>query len=347
MSKPRVFVSSTYFDLKHVRSSLESFISALGFDVVLSEKGKIAYSPDLPLDESCYKEAQSSDILVLIVGGRYGAEASPRSTSAPKAFFERYNSITQKEYIAARDKGIPIYILVERNVYSEYETYLRNKNNKDVIYAHVDSVNIFELIEDIVSQPRNNPIHQFDKQSDIENWLRDQWAGLFRELLQRMQGQEQMATLQAQVAQLSEINTTLKRYLETVVESVAPKESKALIETEARRLDDARVERALSENALGRHLLREEHLSVGRLRECLSQAKSVSGFLALLSESPNVSIPAFSNDEGTQRGLLRDINAMLSVLDLPLFPEKEHAIKPAAEMSATKRSRSQNIQSAE
>jgi Domain of unknown function (DUF4062) len=78
MSKPRVFVSSTYFDLKHVRSSLETFITTLGFDVVLSEKGRIAYSPDMPLDESCYREAQAADILVLIIGGRYGSEASPR-----------------------------------------------------------------------------------------------------------------------------------------------------------------------------------------------------------------------------------------------------------------------------
>lgn len=49
MTCPRVFVSSTYYDLKHVRSLMDRFVESLGFDVVLSEKGGIAYSPDAPL----------------------------------------------------------------------------------------------------------------------------------------------------------------------------------------------------------------------------------------------------------------------------------------------------------
>ena len=47
MAKPRVFVSSTYYDLKHLRSSLENFVESLGFEPVLSEKGDIAYAPDV------------------------------------------------------------------------------------------------------------------------------------------------------------------------------------------------------------------------------------------------------------------------------------------------------------
>ncbi len=316
MSKPRVFVSSTYFDLKHVRSSLESFITTLGFDIVLSEKGKIAYSPDLPLDESCYKEAQASDILVLIIGGRYGSEATPQTAGA-KDFFNRYNSITKKEYLAARDKGVPIYILIERSVYTEYETYLRNKENTGIVYAHVDSINVFELIEDIVSQPRNNPIFQFDEQSEIETWLREQWAGLFRELLQRMQSQEQIASLQSQIAQLSDVTTTLKRYLETIVSSVAPVESKALIETEEKRLDKARIDRELSEIPLGHHFLRS-NISIARLHECLTQATSISDFLKLIELTPGAiyEIANFSDDSGTQEALKQEVNAMRSILGL-------------------------------
>jgi hypothetical protein len=76
VARPRVFVSSTYYDLKHIRSSLDNFIESLGYDSVLSEKGDIAYSPDIPLDESCYREASGADIFVLIIGGRYGSSAS-------------------------------------------------------------------------------------------------------------------------------------------------------------------------------------------------------------------------------------------------------------------------------
>jgi hypothetical protein len=50
MAKPRVFISSTYYDLKHLRSSIENFIDQLGYEAVLSEKDNIAFVPDLPLD---------------------------------------------------------------------------------------------------------------------------------------------------------------------------------------------------------------------------------------------------------------------------------------------------------
>src|SRR5438270_9251216 len=33
MARPRVFVSSTYYDLRHIRGSLEVFIGSLGYDI--------------------------------------------------------------------------------------------------------------------------------------------------------------------------------------------------------------------------------------------------------------------------------------------------------------------------
>src|SRR5258708_25830766 len=182
MARPRIFVSSTYYDLKHIRSSLENFIEALGYDSVLSEKGDIAYSPEIPLDESCYRVVRNTDVFVLIIGGRYGAERSEsRNQPLPKTFFDRYDSITKEEYKSAVEKDVPIYVLIEKSVYSDFETYLKNKPNTTIEYAHVDSVNIFHLIEDIRAEPRNNPIYQFDKYAEIEFWLKEQWAGMFRD----------------------------------------------------------------------------------------------------------------------------------------------------------------------
>lgn len=119
MARPRVFVSSTYYDLKHLRSSIENFVESLGFDAILSEKGKIAYTPDIPLDDSCYREVATVEIFVLIVGGRYGSEMSSGKSPIPKAFYDRYNSITRGEYRAAIERDVPIYVLIERSVYAE------------------------------------------------------------------------------------------------------------------------------------------------------------------------------------------------------------------------------------
>ncbi len=250
MAHPRVFVSSTYYDLKHLRSSLENFIESLGYEPLLSEKGDIAYAPDRPLDESCYREVRNADMFVLIIGGRYGSEKSDGNTDIPKKFFDRYDSITKLEYKSAVAQDIPIFILIEKTVYSDFETYLKNKDNKSIVYAHADSVNIFHLIEDILSQPRNNPFQQFDRYSDIEAWLREQWAGLFRELISRLSSQKQIASLASQVGELAEINKTLKTYLEEVVSKVAPDESTTLINSESKRLHEAQQIARIKTNEL-------------------------------------------------------------------------------------------------
>jgi hypothetical protein len=221
MAKPKIFISSTFYDLKHVRSSLEDFINELGYEPILSEKGNISYDPKIPLDISCYKEAQIADIFVLIIGGRYGSEISEDRSNVSKEFYDKYESVTRKEFNSANDKDIPTYILIEKSVYSEYQTFKRNKDNKNIEYAHVDSVNIFHFIEEILSKPKNNAMFQFEKHSEIKEWLREQWAGLFRELLSQRSEKEQYNSLNEKIEELSSINGSLKTYMETIMKSSA------------------------------------------------------------------------------------------------------------------------------
>ena len=332
MARPRIFISSTYYDLKHLRSSLENFVESLGFDAILSEKGDIAYTPDTPLDESCYREVGNADIYVLIIGGRYGSEKSETRTNIPKSFYDRYDSITRGEYKSAASKDIPIYVLIERTVYSDFETYLKNKNTKGVAYAHVDSVNIFSLIEDILVQPRNNPIQQFDRYSDIEAWLREQWAGLFRELLNRLSGQRQISSLASQVAGLAEINKTLKAYLEEVVSKIAPDESARIIKAESKRLEDARRLAIFEGNRLVNYLRHVFGIPVAEITSAVLKAQSAKEFEAMLTHA------AKSGQEEELRGFCRlngaaiqqDLDELHKALQQTGTPSATRVVRPRA-----------------
>ena len=251
------------------------FIDSFGYDSVLSEKGDIAYTHDKPLDDSCYREAENSDIFVLIIGGRYGSEASSSTTISKGHFYERYESITKKEFESAIAKDIPVYILIEKGVHSEYKTFLKNKDKQDINYAHVDSVNIFQFIDQVLNLPRNNPVQPFEKFDEAESWLRDQWAGLFREMLRRQSQQQQMTGLAVQVAELKETNETLRRYLEAVMTGATPKESTKLIESEEKRLEEVRMIERFRLNKWVDYILRSRSSPLA-IEEILAATRSAS-----------------------------------------------------------------------
>lgn len=294
MAKPRVFVSSTFYDLKHVRSSLDSFITSLGYDSVLSEKGSIAYSPSMALDESCYRDAQSCDIFVLIIGGRYGSEATGENVTDKDDFFERYTSITKKEYEAASNKEVPIYILIDKSVYGEFETYKCNKGKKNIDYAHVDSENIFVLIEEILGKPRNNPVYQFEKASEIEAWLKDQWAGLFKDMINSQTELLRITSLSDQVAELENLNKTLKRYMEEIVEKVVSDGADAskIIREEDDRLEEERQLNELEKFSIIKHLLQGTNLLTLQVRNIFSEAKSLNDFARMLEKETGKEVVA-------------------------------------------------------
>ncbi|EHY0954907.1 DUF4062 domain-containing protein [Vibrio cholerae] len=227
MAKPRIFVSSTYYDLKHIRNSLEAFIDSFGYESVLYEDGDIPFHHDSPLDISCYSEIKNCHILVLIIGGRYGSPASEPSDENERIEF--YNSVTKKEYETARAQDIPIYVFIDKNVHSEYHTFKKNRNVNGIEYAHVDNVNIFKLIDEIYSQKRNNLIKEFEKFDDIACWLKDQWAGLFADFLSNRNRERDLDDLSTQVTSLKELSSILKSYSETIMEKVDPENFQKII----------------------------------------------------------------------------------------------------------------------
>jgi hypothetical protein len=176
MAKPRVFISSTFYDLRQVRSDLERFIREIGYEPVQHERGQVPYGAQEKLEKYCYKEIDQVDIVVNIVGGRFGSGS-----------FEEAYSISQMELITALRLNKQSYIFVEGAVMSEYRMYLQNKDVKGITYVAADDVRIFGFIEEMQALPRNNQIIEFRQAEDIALHLREQWAGLFQRFLQEQE----------------------------------------------------------------------------------------------------------------------------------------------------------------
>lgn len=175
MAKPRVFISSTFYDLRQIRVELDKFIESLGYEPIRNEEGDIPYGKDEALQEYCYKEILNVDILVSIIGSRYGSVGNVREK-------EQEYSVSQLELKTALKEGKHVFIFIDKNVYTEYETYLLNKGN-DVKYKYVDNPNIYKFIEEIRSLPNNNNIKSFETADDITRYLREQLAGLFKQYI--------------------------------------------------------------------------------------------------------------------------------------------------------------------
>lgn len=181
MARPRVFISSTHFDLRVVRADLERFVKEVGYEPVLFERGHVPYGKDEALEEYCYREISSCDILIAVIGGRFGTQSK-----------DQQHSITQKELKTAIELGKQIYVFVERSVHAEYRTYLNNKDVAGFKPSSVNDVRVFQFLEEIYSLPAGNPIEPFEISEDIVRYLREQWAGLFQRLLQEAARQKEI-----------------------------------------------------------------------------------------------------------------------------------------------------------
>jgi len=205
MAIPRVFISSTFYDLKQVREDMERFIRELGYEPVRHEAGNIPYGKEERPEKYAYREVELCDILISIIGGRFGTEASEAGPY----------SISQQELRTAIEKGIQVFIFIEKGVSSEYNTYKLNKDNKDIKYGFVDNVRIYQFIEEIYGLPNNNPIAFFDTSKDIINQLQLQWAGLFQRFLQEQQRMSELRILD----EMKSVASTLRKMVDYLTAS--------------------------------------------------------------------------------------------------------------------------------
>jgi len=221
MPTPRVFVSSTCYDLKYIRENLKFFIRGLGYEPVLSEEGAVFYDPSLNAQDACLVEVPACHLFVLVIGGRYGGR-----------YRDSDKSITNAEYLEAVRAHIPIFPLVERSVYEQFRIFISNKNNKaidplKIAYPSVDSTKIFDFVEEVQGQSVNNALVPFADFEEMQSYLKQQWAGM---LYRFLTSEGEAKRIGGVLASLSAATTNIEFLTRQVVQSVGDPITKATVE---------------------------------------------------------------------------------------------------------------------
>lgn len=208
MATPRIFVSSTCYDLQEIRFQLRNFITDFGYDAVMSEFDDIFYGYDKHVQDSCLDEIGKCQLFVLVIGNNYGSfyHQEKQELKIP-------DSVTLREFKRALETKIPKHIFVNKYVDYDYKNYKRaldkkilnhfQKNDipdektaevKAEIKTEFDTTYhfnyesykyVFYFLEIVYEQKENNAINTFETFIDIKDSLRKQWAGFMYESLTR------------------------------------------------------------------------------------------------------------------------------------------------------------------
>lgn len=191
LRKGKVFISSTIYDFKDLRSALKYWLTEMGYEVFESE------TSDFPRDsaqnsyETCLSTIEKCDWFILLIGNRVGGTLKDDET-------EDTISITRKEYRTAYNlfkagKIKKIITFVRDDVWQEKEIRKKlsisipdvskeingcstdNIENPEAIFSFIDEVrrvkDIKESDRSIEALPKGNWINIFSDFSEIVNTL--------------------------------------------------------------------------------------------------------------------------------------------------------------------------------
>lgn len=223
--KPRIFISSTFYDLKYIREDLANFVRSYGYEPILFEDGDIGYTPGKNLDSSCYESMRNSDMVILIIGGEYGSAASGEK----KDDFKEYMSVTRNEFRAAVESGIPIFVMIDKKVMAEYGVYEANyddieKENRMMAFPATKNINVFRFIKEIKGIV-TLPIQEFERSADIKGFINKQWADMFKNYLSSLRNEKENKKIESSVNEMKTLIQKMNVMLDSVGKNVLLKEN--------------------------------------------------------------------------------------------------------------------------
>lgn len=223
--KPRIFISSTFYDLKYIREDLANFARSYNYEPILFEDGDIGYTPGKNLDKSCYEAMKNSDMVILIIGGEYGSTASGEE----KDDFKEYMSVTRNEFRTAVEAGIPMFVMIDKKVMAEYGVYEANydsieKENHEMKFPTTKNINVFRFIKEI-EEIVTLSIQEFEKTSDIKEFISKQWADMFKNYLSSLRVEKESRKIENSVNEMKILIQKMDIMLDSVGKYVLSKDN--------------------------------------------------------------------------------------------------------------------------
>lgn len=227
MGVPRVFISSTCYDLSEVRDRLVAFCNSFGFETTLSERGDVFYHPDLHTHEACVGEVSNCQLFILIIGGRFGG----------KYIIDQKKSITNAEFLAARELGIPVFTFIKQGVLNDHGVHQKNKKedfadkiNYPSIEKQEHAKNIFSFIDEVRLSKTNNGFFDFVFAKDIEGLLKKQLAGMFFDFLIKRNISAQLKSTNEAISNLTIASKKIEELVKTIYRHVDEAKADDVIE---------------------------------------------------------------------------------------------------------------------
>ena len=198
----KIFLCSTAYDLQDFRPFVVHELAARGHEVLYHESPTFPAKLDLHSHDQCLLAVAGCDLVICLIDKRYGgryAGGFPRrfkdQTLSVLGMDEsgkrrRYDvvvpardlSITWCELIVAQEKGVPLITFARQRTLDEKETRRHNQSLKAFRPAYAERNEIFDLLDWITKQQKNNWIVSFDTIVDfrkkLTTWVNEMEAAI-------------------------------------------------------------------------------------------------------------------------------------------------------------------------
>ena len=186
MKKPRVFISSTIYDFKDLRSALKYFLEENNFEVVTSENVDFPNTNKNNSYQACLDAIETCDYFVLLIGARVGGTYKYKTDKKTEII-----TITRAEYRKAyelfKQEKIKIINFIRKEIYDVKEDrkglekvlldFALQDGDRQNIAEHEskiikDAGEVFRFVDEV---SRNAEMRQANKSDDTPypagNWM--------------------------------------------------------------------------------------------------------------------------------------------------------------------------------